>query len=242
MSTKKLLSGIRKADELFSLFEDGDVVAVGLSGGKDSTMLLEALCDYRFLLESEYGIEISLLGIHIDLGFGEEDLSPLFVHFRQKGIPVHVVKTSISGILKQRAEDGKISCSLCALLRRGAFIDEAASLGVTKAAYGHSADDAIETLFLNMIHSGKEETFEPKMTYEDKKITFIRPFYLTYEKDIRRALKQSGLQACRSGCPNDAGSGRNEIRKGLSSLYHRYPHARENFFRIILEKQKGTKR
>ncbi len=239
---KKLLSGIRKADELFSLFEDGDLVAVGLSGGKDSTMLLEALYDYRFLLESEYGISVSLIGIHIDLGFGEEDLSPLFEHFRSRGIPVHVVKTSISQILKERSVDGKISCSLCALLRRGAFIDEAVSLGASKAAYGHSADDAIETLFLNMIHSGKEETFEPKMTYEDKKITFIRPFYLTYEKDILKAMRKSGLSAYRSGCPNDSGSGRSEVRSGLSSLYRRYPQARENLFRIVLEKQKGEHR
>ena len=165
-------------------------------------------------------------------------MSSLFEYFEGKGISVHVVKTSIHEILDENTRNGKTSCSLCALLRRGAFIDEAVSLGANKAAYGHSADDAIETMFLNMIYSGKDETFEPKMTYEDRKITFIRPFYLTYEKDIRKAMRESGLKAYSSNCPNEKDSGRKEIRDGLSFLYHCHPHARDNFMKIILDKQK----
>ena len=229
MSVKKVLATMRKADQDYGLIEDGDYIGVGVSGGKDSVLLLYLLYLYQFLAKNTFAKRFKIIGIHIDLGFGEEDFSIIDDFFKDYPIEIHRSKSYIADILERHKKKERIECSLCSTLKKGAGIKEAKSLGCNKVAFGHHADDAIETLFLNMIYGGKLATFDPKMFLTDSKITFIRPFIYAFEKDIKRAIKDLDVPTIKSGCPNDGFTKRQDIKEMLHTIYHTYPQAKENF-------------
>ena len=229
MTIKRVLSKIRKADEEYNLIQDGDYIAVGLSGGKDSNLLLYCLYLYQFLARGTFKKEFKIIGIHIDLNFGEEDFSIIEDWFKQYPIPLYHEKSMIADILKNHSSNARVECSLCSTLKKGAVIKAAKKLGCNKVAFGHHADDAIETLFMNMIYGGRVATFDPQMHLEREDITFIRPFIWAFEKEIKKAVKELELPAIKSGCPNDGNSSRQEIKDLLNNLYYQYPQAKENF-------------
>ncbi|MBO4359106.1 MAG: tRNA 2-thiocytidine(32) synthetase TtcA [Erysipelotrichaceae bacterium] len=236
MSMKKILAQVRKADEMFSLIEDGDKIAVGLSGGKDSSLLLYSMYLYKFLYENTYHRSFDFVGIHVDLNFGEEDITPLDEWFRQYPIEVHYESSLVRDILELNKNNGRIDCSLCSTLKKGAVIKAAKALGCNKVAFAHHCDDAIETLFLNMIYGGRISTFDPKMYLTTQQITFIRPFCLCYESDIANTAKQLGIPVIKSNCPNDGNTKRQDIKELLHSIYHEYPQAKSNFRLSLLNK------
>lgn len=229
MTLKKILACIRKADQDYDLIQDGDKIGVGLSGGKDSNLLLYSLYLYQFLAKNTFNKEFEIVGIHIDLNFGEEDPKIIDDWFKQYPIPIHYEKSQIADILKLHPKNGSIQCSLCSKLKKGAVIKTAKELGCNKVAFGHHADDAIETLILNMIYGGKIATFDPKMHLTKQDITFIRPFSYAFEKDIKRACKELDLPKIKSGCPNDGFTKRQEVKDLLKGIYKEYPQAKENF-------------
>ena len=230
MSVKKILSSIRKADQDYHLIDDGDVIGVGLSGGKDSSLLLYCLYLYQFLAKNTFNKEFKIIGIHINLNFGEENFNILADWFKQyPAIPVHYEDSKIADILNLHLKNDTIQCSLCSKLKKGAVIKTAKELGCNKVAFGHHADDAIETLFLNMIHGGKIATFDPKMHLDNQNIDFIRPLCYAFEKDIKKACKDLGIPRIKSGCPNDGFTDRQNMKDMLHQLYHDYPIAKENF-------------
>lgn len=234
---KKILGSLRKADEMFSLIEAGDKIAVGLSGGKDSSLLLHALHLYQYLYENTYHEHFDIVGVHIDLHFGEEDITPLLDFFRKENVEVHYEASKIADILALHKKNDQIQCSLCSQLKKGAVINAAKALSCNKVAFAHHADDALETLLLNMIYGGRIATFDPKMYLTNSKITFIRPFALAFEKDIRKTVKELDIPVVRSGCPNDGYTQRQAMKDMLNELYHRYPHARENFLYSLYNKE-----
>lgn len=229
LGMKKILACIRKADQEYNLIADNDVIAVGLSGGKDSSLLLYALYLYRFLANSTFKKDFQLIGIHIDLNFDADNFAAVAEFFKPYAIPLYREKSQIADILKLNLHHGMINCSLCSTLKKGAVIKEAKKHGCNKVAFGHHGDDAIETLFLNLIYGGKLATFDPIMHLATQDIIFIRPLIYAFEKDIKKALNELNIPAVKSGCPNDGFTKRAEIKALLNDLYHHYPQAQENF-------------
>ena len=235
---KKLLSQIRKADQMFSLIEDHDKIAIGLSGGKDSSLLLYAMYLYRFLAKNSLNKEFEIVGIHIDLNFGEEDITPLLDWFRQYPVDIFHESSKIADILKLNLHKDRIDCSLCSTLKKGAVIKTAKALGCNKVAFAHHADDAIETLVMNMIYGGRIATFDPKMYLTNSETTFIRPFCLSFESDIAKTCRQLEIPIIKSGCPNDGYTKRQDVKEMLHRIYHEYPQAKENFLLSLYNKEK----
>ena len=234
---KKLLSSLRKADEDYELIKDGDVIGVGLSGGKDSSLLLYCLYLYQFLVAGTFNKHFKIIGIHIDLNFGEDDFAVLKKWFEPYDITIYEEKSFIADILKRNLKNDAIQCSLCSKLKKGAVIKAAKQLGCNKVAFGHHGDDAIETLLLNMIYGGKIATFDPKMHLTREDITFIRPFIYAFESDLKKALKELDLPKIKSGCPNDGYTQRQNIKELLHKIYHTYPSAKENFLLSLHNKE-----
>lgn len=229
MTIKKVLAKVRKADEQYHLIEDGDYIAIGLSGGKDSSLLLYTLYLYQFLCRNTFNKNFKIIGVHIDLNFGEEDFSVIEDWFKDYNIPLYYEKSKIADILNLNLKNDSIQCSLCSTLKKGAVIKAAKSLGCNKVAFGHHADDAIETMLLNMIYGGRIATFDPMMHLEREDIDFIRPFILSFESEIKKAIKELGIPRIKSGCPNDGFTKRQDIKELLNDIYHQYPQAKENF-------------
>ena len=238
MSTKKLLSDIRKADNMFSLIEDGDRIAVGMSGGKDSSLLLYMLYLYKFLFENTYHKSFDIVGIHINLNFGEDDFQPLLDWFSNYPIEIYTEESKIKDILELNKKKDKIDCSLCSTLKKGAVNNTAKKLGCNKVAFAHHGDDAIETMFLNMIYGGRIATFDPKMYLDNSQITFIRPFCLSFESEIKKTVKELNIPIIKSGCPNDGYTKRQDIKELLHQIYHEYPGSKENFLLSLYNKDK----
>ena len=234
---KKILATIRKADEMFNLIEDGDVIGVGLSGGKDSSLLLYSLYLYQFLYKNTYNKSFTIKGIHLDLNFGEEDFGSIIEWFSKYAIEIHEDKTLIANILNKHLRKDRIDCSLCSTLKKGAVIKKAKELGCNKVAFAHHADDALETLLLNMIHGGRMATFDPKMYLTNTEITFIRPFCLTFESEINKTVKELDIPVNKSGCPNDGNTERQDMKEMLHRIYHKYPQAKDNFLLALYNKE-----
>lgn len=238
MPVRKILAQIRKTDELFNLIEDKDKIAIGLSGGKDSSLLLYMLYLYKFLFKNTYNKDFDIIGIHIDLNFGEDNFNPLLDWFKQYPIEIVTEQSKIKDILELNLHKDKIDCSLCSTLKKGAVIKSAKKLGCNKVAFAHHGDDAIETLFLNMIYGGRIATFDPKMYLDNSQITFIRPFALSFESEITKACKKLNIPIIKSGCPNDGNTQRQEIKNLLHSIYREYPQAKDNFLLSLYNEDK----
>lgn len=239
MSMKKVLAQVRKADNMFSLVEDKDRIAIGLSGGKDSSLLLYTMYLYKFLYENTYKKTFDIVGIHIDLNFGEDNFEQLENWFKQYPIEIYKEESKIKDILElNKTNKGRIDCSLCSTLKKGAVINVAKKHGCNKVAFAHHADDAIETLLMNMIYGGRIATFDPKMYLDHSDTTFIRPFCLSFESDIAKTCKQLEIPIIKSGCPNDGYTKRQDIKELLHSIYHEYPQAKENFLLSLYNKDK----
>ena len=211
---QRVLSYLRRAVDEYGLISNGDRIAVGVSGGKDSVLLLCALNAFRRFC----GIDFSLVGITLDMGFDEKtDFTPLKEYFAEAGIEYHIRETRIGQIVfNYRQEDSP--CSLCARMRRGALHDEAKALGCNKVALGHNRDDLLETFVMNLLYEGRLGVFAP-MTYLDRKdITVIRPLALMPERDVVGAANRLGLPIIRQRCPADGDTSREETKNMLLSL------------------------
>jgi tRNA 2-thiocytidine biosynthesis protein TtcA len=227
---RKVLGCIRKADRDFQLIDENDKIAVGISGGKDSIVLLYGLYLYKKLSKKKFEI----LAIHLKLGFEGMDMTPM-VHWCEKmDIDLLQVETDVYKILKIQANDeGRLPCSLCSRFKKGYVIDEALKNGCNKIAFAHHGDDAVETLFLNMIYGGRIATFRPKMYLTRKQVTFIRPLLYVFENDIRCAVENEHLPVVTSTCPMDKNTQREEIKLLLDQMYKLYPTAKDNFMTML---------
>lgn len=226
---KALVKKIALANKEYALFEDDDKIAVGISGGKDSTLLLVALQEFK----KAFNLKLEIVGIHLNMGFGEDNIEPLKDYFKSLEIPFIIVETQIADILNLHKKKGQIQCSLCSKLKKGAVIQAALDAGFTKVAFAHHADDAIETLFLNAIYGGKLATFEPKMHLSTKDVYFIRPFVYVKEYEIENEVKQLNIPIIKSGCPMDKHTQRQAIKNLLNSIYESYPDAHDNFITML---------
>lgn len=225
---KKILGALRRADERFGLIEDGDSIAVGLSGGKDSMLLLKALKLYQLFSKKEY----SLQAVCIDLGFGNYDLDRIGAWADALKVPFTVVPTNIGEIVFD-IRDEKNPCSLCAKMRKGALYRKARELGCRTAAFGHHMDDCIETFMMNLLFAGRVATFAPKAHLTRQDITLIRPFIFLREWDIKGAVNKAGIPVAKNPCPQDENTKRQELKDFLKHVDSIYPHASERIATAI---------
>ena len=197
-SIKTILGGIRQADQKYSLFNEKDRIAIGLSGGKDSMALLTALNLYK---KFDF-VNFEIVPITLDLGFPGFDFKPIRKYVEYLGLKlVEVDSKDVYKILKEQKKDAKhLPCSICSRMKKAAMNKAAKANGCNKVAFAHHADDAIETLFLNEIHGGRVATFQPKMHLEREDITFIRPFIHVREDDIKSFVKEENIPFYSSHC------------------------------------------
>lgn len=215
--TRRLLSFIRQACQHYDMIHKGDKIAVGLSGGKDSTALLIALNEMRRF----YPIPYEVMGITVDMGFAGMDFSPLAELCRENGIEYRVIASDIAHVVFHIRNESN-PCALCAKMRRGVLHDAAKANGCNKIALGHHFDDAVDTFMLNLIHEGRLGTFSPVTYLSRKDITVIRPLLYAKEKDIQYFINHSEVPLIRSKCPEDKHTEREEIKKLISELDQRY--------------------
>ena len=174
---QKILGYLRRAVQEFDLIENGDRIAVGISGGKDSLVLLTALREFqRFQL-----VDYTLVGITLDPQFNGEptDYSAVADYCAQIGVEYHLIPTHIGEIVFEHRME-KHPCSLCAKMRRGALHDHSKELGCNKLALGHHNDDAIETFLMNLFIEGRIGCYAPKSYLSRKDLTLIRPHIEDY--------------------------------------------------------------
>ncbi|MBQ8904766.1 MAG: tRNA 2-thiocytidine(32) synthetase TtcA [Ruminococcus sp.] len=207
---QKVLGYMRRAIQEYDLIQDGDKIAVGVSGGKDSLVLLQGLS----LLRRFIGIEYSLYAITLDPQFNGEsgDYSAVEEYCREQEIPFELIRTDIGSIVFDIRKEPN-PCSLCARMRRGALHDTAVAAGCNKIALGHHYNDTVETFLMNLFIEGRIGCFSPKSYLSRKQLTLIRPLVFAPEKEIRRAAERHQLPVYKSKCPADGHTSRERMKQ-----------------------------
>lgn len=215
----------------YRLLNDGDRVAVCISGGKDSMLmavLFEEFCRHGWInIDVEYLV--------MDPGYDADALRSITDNARLLGIPIHVKETAIFGVVSKM---GGNPCYPCARMRRGALYELAAGLGCNKIALGHHYDDVIETVLMGMLYGGKVKTMMPKLRSTNHPgMELVRPLYLVREADIVRWRDENGLQFIHCSCPLantcDDGSKRDEVKALIKQLSETNPQVAANIFHSV---------
>ncbi|MGL4769065.1 MAG: tRNA 2-thiocytidine biosynthesis TtcA family protein [Mycoplasmoidaceae bacterium] len=237
---KSLVGSIIKTNKLFNIIENNDRICVGVSGGKDSMLLLETLSQYKRIVKKYLDWDIEIFGVHLQTNLCAINYEEITNYWKKKNIKFSVVSTKMGEILKNQLKKGKIQCSLCSKMKKAILIDEAKKLNCNKVAMGHHADDAIETFFMNMINEGRLATFKPKMFLDRSNIWFIRPFILTREKDIIKIVKLLKLPIIPCGCPMEGFTQRDSIKDFLKENFYenkKWNASYKNFLGMLLNKE-----
>jgi tRNA 2-thiocytidine biosynthesis protein TtcA len=219
-----LLTPIKKAAQRYDMLKQGDRIAVGMSGGKDSTLLFYMLT----MLQRQLPIEFELVPICITLGFKDMDITPLAAFVESLGNRLHVKDTLIGNIIFDIRKE-KNPCSLCSKMRNGALHNVSKSLGCNKVALGHHLDDAIETFLMNLVFTGRLSTLRPKAYLDRKDITVIRPMILLEERTIANAVNAYDIPTIESKCPANKKTKREDMKELVKGLSLRYPDIRYKF-------------
>lgn len=229
MKLQKLLSYTRKAVDGYNMIEDGDKIAIGVSGGKDSLALLYALKGLQRFYPKKFEIE----AITVSLGFDNFDLSGVKSLCEELDINYTVVETDIGEIIFEERKE-KNPCSLCAKMRKGALNEEAEKLGCNKIALGHHKEDIVETMMLSLFYEGRFYSFAP-VTYLDRmKLYSIRPLMFVPEKDIISFKNKYELPVVKSPCPADENTKREYMKNLLKQLNKENPGVTDRMFKAIL--------
>lgn len=212
---QKILGHMRKAVQQYGMISDGDRIAVGISGGKDSLVMLAGLARLRSFI----GIDYDVTALTIDPHFGgkEGDYSAVSQLCEELGVEYHIEHTQIGEIVFDVRKEPN-PCSLCARMRRGALHNTAAQLGCNKVALGHNYDDTVETFIMNLFTEGRIGCFSPVTVLDDRQLTVIRPLVLASEKEIRRASQKLGVEVVKSACPADGHTNRQRTKEFIAEL------------------------
>jgi tRNA(Ile)-lysidine synthase TilS/MesJ len=209
---QKMLSYIRRACQEFDLIQNGDTLAVGVSGGKDSLVLLAALAQMRKFSEYNYNLHAITLDPRF---FGNDgDFSSVAQLCEKIDVPFTLIKSDIYEVVFDVRKE-KNPCSLCAKMRRGALHDAALAANANKIALAHSFDDVIETFIMNLFKEGRVGCFAPKSYLSRKDLTLIRPLVLAPESAVMSCVNQNGFKIVKSPCPVDKATYRQEIKEFL---------------------------
>ena len=225
---KKTLGCLRKADQDFGLIEPGDRIAVGVSGGKDSLLLLHAMSLYRKFSHKDFSVS----AITVTLGLEPFDLSGVRSLCDELEIPFIVKETEIGKIIFDYRKE-KNPCALCAKMRRAVLANTCVENGFTKLALGHHREDAVETLLMSLFYEGRFHTFHPKTTMSRTGITVIRPLVYLPESHVKHMAKVLDLPVVKSPCPADGNTRRAEMKELMRRLRQIYPDANERFLHAL---------
>lgn len=228
---QKILSVMRKACENYNLIEDGDKIAVGLSGGKDSLALLTALKQYQSFIDKKF----ELIAIAIDLSGGKNDYSAIKAYCDEINVELHIIPSNVFEVVFDIRKE-KNPCSLCANLRRGLLNSHAKELGCNKVALGHHKDDLIETFLMSLFFEGRLSTFKPKTYLSRVDITVIRPLIYCDESEIIKI--SNNFPILYNNCPANKHTERENAKNILKNLDQIYPNAKEKIFNAIINPQR----
>ena len=228
MKLQKLLSYVRRAVEDYNMIEQGDKIAVGVSGGKDSICLLLALKN----LQRFYPKQFELEAITVSLGLPNASYDDIQRFCDEIGVNYTVVNTDIGQIIFEERKE-KNPCSLCAKMRKGALNDMAEQLNCNKVALGHNKDDIVETFFMSLFYEGRIHCFSPVIFLDRKQIYSIRPLMYVPEMEIKGIIQKSGISIVKNPCIADGNTKRQETKQLLYSLSKDYKNLQEKVFGAI---------
>lgn len=229
MKLQQLLSYTRKAVDEYQMIEEGDKIAVGISGGKDSLTLLYALHGLmRF-----YPKQFSIHAVTVDLGFENLDLKPISALCEELGVPYTVVSTQIAQIVFEERRESN-PCSLCAKMRKGALNEAIKENGCNKVAYAHHKDDIVETMLMSLIYEGRFHSFSPRTYLDRMDLTVIRPMMYVNEADVIGFQHKYHLPVAKSPCPADGYTKRQYVKELLQKLNQENPGVKERMFSAVV--------
>lgn len=228
MKLQRLYSYTRKAIDDYNMISEGDKVAVGVSGGKDSLALLYALSGLRNFYDKKF----ELCAISVDLGLGIQGFDEIIELCKKLKVPLTIVPTEISKIVFDIRRESN-PCALCSKLRKGALNNMAKELGCNKVAYAHHKDDIVETMMLSLIYEGRIHTFEP-VTYLDKtELTVIRPMMYVSESEIIGFKNKMQLPVAKNPCPADGYTKREYVKSLVRQINNENKGAKDRMFTAI---------
>ncbi len=225
---------MRSACQQYDMIKDGDRIAVGVSGGKDSMALLAAMANLRIF----YPAKFELVAITLDPRFGGEDADYSEIEELCKRLDVEYIikRTQLAEVIFDIRKESN-PCSLCARMRRGALHDAAKAAGCNKIALGHHLDDVAETFIMNLFNGGTLDCFMPVTYLSRKDIYMIRPMIFARESDCARVVRKENLPVVKSKCPADGTTERQEVKEFLSSLEKKYGNVREKILGAMQRKE-----
>ena len=228
MQLQQVLSLVRKACDEYNMIEEGDKIAVGISGGKDSLTLLYALAHLRRF----YPKKFELYAITADLGFDNLNLDKITELCKDLDVDYTVVKTDIANIVFNERKE-KNPCSLCAKMRKGALNDAMKQRGINKIAYAHHKDDVVDTMMMSLIYEGRFHTFSP-VTYLDRTgLYVIRPLMYMKEADVIGFVNKYNIPVVKSPCPVDKHTKREYVKDLLKEINRDNPGVKDRMFTVI---------
>ena len=228
MKLQQMLSFVRRAVDDYHMIEDGDRIAVGISGGKDSLAMLYALNGLKRFYPKKFEIH----AVTVDLGFQNLNLDKIRALCEELQVEYTIVKTDIAKIVFDDRKESN-PCALCAKMRKGALNDAIKAAGCNKVAYAHHKDDVVETMLMSLIFDGRFHTFSP-VTYLDRMdLTVIRPMMYMNEADIIGFINKYEVPVVKSPCPADGHTKREYIKNLLKQLNQENPGVKERMFTAI---------
>lgn len=228
MKLQQVLSKVRKSIDDYHMIEEGDKIAVGISGGKDSLTLLYALCHLRHF----YPQKFEIYAITVDMGFQNVNFDEIKALCNSLDVKYTIIKTEISQIIFETRKESN-PCSLCAKMRKGALNDAIKKIGCNKVAYAHHKDDAIETMLMSLIYEGRLHTFSPVTYLERTELTVIRPLIYMNEVDIIGFVNKHDVPVLKSTCPVDGQTKREYIKNLLRQINLENPGVKDRMFTAI---------
>ena len=233
---QRILSYMRRAIDDYSMIEDGDRIAVGVSGGKDSITMLMGLATLRRFYPKKFEIE----AITLDMGFEGTDFSPIADLCKSIDVNYTVVKTDIKAVVFDIRKETN-PCALCAKMRKGALNEKALEMGCKKVALGHHNEDVIETFFLSLFYEGRLNCFSP-VTYLDRKgVTLVRPLIYTPEKLVKAFAKNNGIPIVKNPCPADGNTKRERMKEFVAQQHAEDKGFKERVFGAVVRGLDGWK-
>ncbi len=219
---QKMMGLVRRCIEDYNMITPGERIAVGVSGGKDSLVLLQVLAGLR-----QY-MDFTLEAVTIDMGLGM-DFTGIEKMCNELNVPYHIIYTQIGPIIFDHRKE-KNPCSMCSKMRRGALNQAILDLGIRKIALGHHYDDAVETFVMSLFYEGRISCFQPVTDLDRTGVIQIRPMLYVHEKTAENFATRMELPVVCNRCPVDKHTKREEIKKLVFDLSQTYPDLKERIF------------
>ena len=231
---KRMLSFVRRAVDDYEMIKEGDVIGIGISGGKDSLALLETLAEMRRFYPKHYEVK----AITVNMGFEGVDYTPIQNLCDRLNVEYRVVNTDIAKIIFDIRKEPN-PCSLCAKMRRGTLHATAQEMGCNKVALGHHFDDVVETFMMNLFFEGRLGCFSPVTYLSNRQITLIRPLIYATEKDVIYFTRRREVPIVKNPCPEDHNTERENMKKLLADIERGNKGLKHRIFRALCKSEIG---